>query len=365
MRIEDSIKLDFSDVLIIPKTSTLISRSEVSVERTFRLRHAGYNWTGVPIIAANMDTVGTMEMADALSEFGICTALHKHYTVDELNSYLFLEHEHKNKNVFYSMGITEKDFSKLYDYTLKGAAPPMVCLDVANGHTMAFLDAVKKLRDYLPGSFIMAGNVVTPEQAEHVILAGADMVKVGIGPGSVCTTRKMTGVGYPQLSAIIECADAAHGLNGLVCGDGGCTVPGDIVKAFAGGADFVMLGGMFAGTKEGGGELMFLNHADQFEPYTERYKGIFEPSHVRFYGMSSRTANNTYNGGLGDYKAAEGKEVLVPYKGTVKSVVQEITGGIRSAMTYVGARKLKELTKRATFVRVNNQLNNVFTGKEV
>lgn len=746
MRIIEDIKLDFSDVLIVPKTSTLTSRWEVSVKRAFQLKHANWSWAGVPIIAANMDTVGTIEMADALSELDMCTALHKHYTVEELNSYLFLEHDNKNKNVFYSMGITDKDFEKLGQYTFKGSAPSMVCLDVANGYTMAFLDAIKKLREYVPGAFIMAGNVVTPEKTEQVILAGADMVKVGIGPGclaensrilmangtykniqdvkpgdriitmngtpatvkksfstgirkvisvknasfnkelvltpdhkcyvgdlkttsystiqsrgyssllqlptknnesklkwkeiveskdrttallpskikweipdsfeydissyftvdkykkdynivikssydlgymfgfflgdgnshththttkngnstsgriefnifkndikyiekitqiikdvtgkepvlrydntvcvvtlyskqwahiftnffkkaekhlpekyycldkkylqglydglmdsdgnfedekshkftntsqqiielygfltynlfgyfpyytsgrlnhsklveartecyrckhtvtggqiktrvmdnyqivkltnfedrfvevpvydleiddeshsfiannmivhnSVCTTRKMTGVGYPQLSAIMDCADAAHGLNGLVCADGGCTVPGDVVKAFAAGADFVMLGGMFAGTDESGGEKVFVDHKNDFQVHeTERHGKLFPPSHVRFYGMSSKKANETYNGGLSNYKAAEGKEVLVPYKGSVKDVAQEILGGLRSAMTYVGATKLKELTKRTTFVRVNNQLNNVFTGKEV
>jgi GMP reductase len=203
---------------------------------------------------------------------------------------------------------------------------------------------VQRIRAAHPQLVIMAGNVVTGEMTEELLLSGADIVKVGIGPGSVCTTRKMTGVGYPQLSAVIECADAAHGLGGHICADGGCTTPGDVAKAFGAGADFVMLGGMFAGHDESGGELVERNG--------EKFK--------RFYGMSSKTAMEKYAGGVAEYRAAEGKEVLVPYRGPVADTVQEILGGVRSACTYVGARRLKEFSKRTTFVRVTQQANEVF-----
>ena len=345
--IDNDIKLDFSDVLIVPKTSTLSSRSEVSVKRTFILKHAGWEWTGVPIIAANMDTTGTLEMARTLKQLSALTALHKFYDNSELNQF-FVEND-AHEYAFYSIGISEKDVSKLWEYAKQYGSVKMICVDVANGYTMQFLDVVSKIREGFPDSMIMAGNVVTPEKTEQVILAGADCVKVGIGPGSACTTRKVTGVGYPQLSAIIECAAAAHGVGGLVCGDGGCVYPGDVAKAFGAGADFVMLGGMLAGTDETSGDVVIRGG----DPYKA------------FYGMSSKKANDTYAGGLNGYRAAEGKEMLVPYKGPVSDVMQEILGGVRSAMTYVGAVKLKELTKRTKFVRVNNQINNVFSRYEV
>jgi GMP reductase len=191
----------------------------------------------------------------------------------------------------------------------------------------------------------MAGNVVTGEMVEQLILSGADIVKVGIGPGSVCTTRIKTGVGYPQLSAIIECADAAHGLKGHVCADGGCTVPGDVAKAFAAGADFVMLGGMFAGHDECSGDII--------EENGKTYK--------RFYGMSSAEAMIKYKGTVADYRASEGKSVNVPYRGKADVTVQDILGGVRSTCTYVGASRLKELSKCTTFIRVQQQINNIYT----
>lgn len=345
--IDTDIKLDFCDVLIIPKTSTLVSRADVSVERTFKLKHAGWEWSGIPIIASNMDTIGTMEMAETLSNLFALTALHKHYSVEELG--VFFQGPVSREAVFYTMGISTKDFDKLFEYMNQYGIPHMICMDVANGYTMQFLDGVKNLREQLPASFIMAGNVVTPEKTEQVILAGADCVKIGIGPGSVCTTRKMTGVGFPQLSAVLECAAAAHGVDGLICSDGGCVYPGDISKAFGGGADFVMLGGMLAGTDETSGDIVERNDR-QFKS---------------FYGMSSKKANDMYSGGLGGYRAAEGKEVLIPYQGPVTPIIQELLGGVRSTMTFVGATKLKQLTKRTKFVRVSNQINNSLSSYEV
>ena len=343
MHIDQEIKLDFSDVLIRPKRSTLTSRSEVDISRDFVFRHSGATYHGIPIVAANMDTTGTMEMARAFTPHGMSVALHKHYSDDELVEF-FTSLENKS-TAFYSMGITKTDFDKFKRVMERaGDHVEYVCVDVANGYHENFVSFIEKLRHDFPKITIMAGNVVTGDMTEALILSGVDIVKVGIGPGSVCTTRNMTGVGYPQLSAVIECADAAHGLGGQICADGGCTVPGDLAKAFGGGADFVMLGGMFAGHDECAGELIEQNGT--------KYK--------RFYGMSSRVAMDKYSGGVATYRASEGKEVMVEYRGPVEGTLQDILGGVRSACTYVGARKLKELTKRTTFIRVGQQLNEVF-----
>lgn len=343
MRIENDIKLDFKDVLIRPKRSTLTSRADVDIRRDFRFRHAPVTYDGIPVIASNMDTTGTFEMARALDAFGLSTALHKHYAIDD--SVAFFRGLERKSAAFYSMGITTADEQKFRRVMeAAGDAVQYVCIDVANGYHENFVTFVTRIRSAFPQVVIMAGNVVTGEMTEELILSGADIVKVGIGPGSVCTTRMMTGVGYPQLSAIIECADAAHGLSGLICADGGCTTPGDVAKAFGGGADFVMLGGMFAGHDESGGEVV--------ERDGQRYQ--------RFYGMSSRTAMDRYAGGVAKHRAAEGKEVLLPHRGPVAQTAQDILGGVRSACTYVGARRLKELSKRTTFVRVTSQVNEVF-----
>ncbi|MES2103439.1 MAG: GMP reductase [Pseudomonadota bacterium] len=343
MHIEESLKLDFKDVLIRPKRSTLTSRSQVELQREFIFHHSGKKYSGIPVIAANMDTTGTLEMAAAMGEHQLSVALHKHYDEDTLVDY-FSALQNKS-TAFYSMGITQSDYEKFSAVMTRAQnAIEYVCIDVANGYTEGFIQFVKKVRNAYPHLTIMAGNVVTGDMTEELILAGADIVKVGIGPGSVCTTRKMTGVGYPQLSAVIECADAAHGLGGQICADGGCVVPGDLAKAFGGGADFIMLGGMLAGHDECAGELV--------ERDGKQYKS--------FYGMSSRAAMDKYAGGVAKYRASEGKEVLVPYRGPVANSLQDILGGVRSACTYVGAHKLKELTKRTTFVRVTQQLNEVF-----
>ncbi len=346
MHIEHEVKLDYKDVLIRPKRSTLTSRSDVDISRLFEFRHSKVRYTGIPIIAANMDSIGTLEMARALDAFGLSTALHKHY--DDRAYIDYFSGLQRKSAAFYSIGITptdEEKFRRVMAATRSDTpAVQYVCLDVANGYHENFVTFVTRIRTAYPDLVIMAGNVVTGEMTEELILSGADIVKVGIGPGSVCTTRKMTGVGYPQLSAIIECADAAHGLEGHICADGGCTTPGDIAKAFGGGADFVMLGGMLAGHDESGGEVIEVDGT--------RYQ--------RFYGMSSRMAMDKYAGGVAKYRAAEGKEVLVPYRGPVSETAQEILGGVRSACTYVGARRLRELSKRTTFVRVTQQLNEVF-----
>jgi len=347
MRIEYDVKLDFRDVLIRPKRSVLKTRADVSLEREFKFKHSQTTWHGVPIIASNMDHTGTFNMAKALSEHRLLTAIDKFVGVDDWKNFS----DEKPKALlssFVSLGIAESDFKKLGEIT-RIANISFICLDVANGYTERFVSCLEHLREKYPEAVIMAGNVVTGEMVEELILSGADIVKIGIGPGSVCTTREKTGVGYPQLSAIIECADAAHGLGGQVCADGGCATPGDVAKAFAAGADFVMLGGMFAGHDECLGEVI--------EEHGKRYK--------RFYGMSSTEAMERHHGSIADYRASEGRSVNVPYRGPVKNTVLDILGGIRSTCTYVGAHRLKELSKRTTFIRVAHQINEVFVPYDV
>lgn len=336
MRIIDDVKLDFDDVLIRPKRSKMSSRSDVDLIRDHKF------FKGVPVISANMDTTGTFEIAEALARHGMMTAIHKHYEIEQLYDFFFTKREF----TFYSMGITHTDLHKWN--TLKSKLPKgnikYVCIDVANGYTERFIEFCRSFKNENPGIVLMAGNVVTGDVTEQLILAGVDIVKVGIGPGSVCTTRLKTGVGYPQLSAVMECSDAAHGLGGLICSDGGCVTPGDVAKAFGAGADFVMLGSMFAGHEESGGEV------------TVEDGRMFKT----FYGMSSEIAMNKYSGGVAEYRAAEGKTVSVPFKGPVDNTAHDILGGLRSACTYVGAKSLKELPKCTTFVRVNNTHNKNF-----
>ena len=294
-----------------------------------------------------MDNVGTFAMTTALAAEGLFTAMRKHYPPEEWDTFIgslpdrdWLEH------VAVSTGILESDLAKLGQILLRQPDLSFICMDVANGYSEYFVEQIAKVRQRFPDKIIMAGNVVTGEMVEQLLLSGADIVKVGIGPGSVCTTRVKTGVGYPQLSAIIECADAAHGLSGQIISDGGCTCAGDVAKAFGAGADFVMLGGMLAGHDEGGGEIL------------ERDGQPF----VQFYGMSSSTAMEKYSGGVAEYRASEGKTVTVPYRGPVVETIKDLLGGLRSACTYVGAAQLKELTKRTTFVRVAEQHNPIFDG---
>ena len=358
--IADGIKLDFDDVLIRPKRSTLSSRSGVNIQKVYNYLHASVQEVVVPIVAANMDTVGTMAMAERLGPEGVLTCLHKYYSVDELVNFFT---EKPRLGTFYTLGIKEEDVEKLIavDYELPemdkcGLGIHKICIDVANGYQKVFVDHVKRIRDLFPDTIIMAGNVCTPEMVSELLTSGgADIVKIGIGPGSVCTTRKMTGVGYPQLSCIIECADAAHGLGGHICADGGCRTPGDVVKAFAAGADFVMLGGMLAGTDECEGEWQYEGWLNSKTGVKIRRGVVDDPDKkksLKFYGMSSEDAMEAHNGGLGTYRASEGKSMSVDYKGPVMDVVQEITGGLRSACAYVGARNLKDFPKCATFVRV-------------
>lgn len=357
MRIEEDIKLDYNDVLIKPRRSNLASRSDVDICREYHFKWAKKTWTGTGIVAANMDTVGTFEMAKKMAEHHLMTAFHKFYSLDEIKSFAL-----KNKDAFDSSFVSIGSSADSLDFLKKLDAEGLlgkVCLDIANGYSKAFCNFVSKIRDSFPDVLLMAGNVATPEMTEDILLSGADIVKIGIGPGSGCTTRKITGVGYPQLSAVIECADAAHGVGGMICADGGCVVPADISKAFGAGADFVMLGGMLAAHDESGGEIFKKTITDG--TFDEKGRPhLIEQEYRAFYGMSSQTAQEKYYGGLKKYRASEGRSVQLPSRGPVDKTILEFLGGIRSMMTYIGASRLKDVPKCTTFVRVRNQYNTIY-----
>lgn len=366
MKVEDGIKLDFDSVLFKPKRSTLTSRKQVDLHRTYTFRNSGKEYYGIPIMAANMDGVGTFNMARALQEHHMFTCLVKSYTLDDWKKNI----DSLNTNhCAVSTGIGDAAFNNLKVFLKNFPEVTTICIDVANGYSEAFGDFVEQVRNDFPSHIIIAGNVVTADMTQELILRGADIVKVGVGPGSVCTTRIQTGVGYPQLSAIAECADAAHGLGGHIIADGGCTCPGDVAKAFGAGADFVMLGGMLSGHVEGGGEVITkyfktnqLHSETTIDPknFTPQFQGnpiIETKKFVKFYGMSSDTAMNKHNGGVAEYRSSEGRTVEVPFKGNVETTVLDILGGVRSTCTYVGASSLKHLSKCTTFIRVGRQFN--------
>jgi len=359
MKIVEDVKLDFQDVLLMPKRSTLDSRSKVDVLRTFKFKHSQVPYTGMPIIVANMDHPGTFEMAKALAPYNMAVALHKFYSVEELVNYF--SSADRNPHTFYSMGIADADYEKFIAVNQglreRNCFIDFICIDVANGYSRKFVKFVEGMRD-TTNAVIMAGNVVTPDAVYDLIERGVDIVKVGIGPGSVCTTRKLTGVGYPQLSAIMECQDAAHQVDGHICGDGGLVNAGDFAKGFAAGSDFLMAGGIFAGHDECAGELFTkMSDVKGVDTHLLPFAAALGKKYMRFYGMSSSAAMDKHYGGKANYRASEGKVVEVPYKGAVAGTAEEILGGIRSACTYIGARRLKDMAKCGTFVRVNRVLN--------
>ena len=342
MRIEEEIKLDYSDVLFRPKRSTLKSRKDVDLNRKYTFKHSRLSWKGIPIIASNMDGVGEIDVAKKLTSHKLMTALTKQHDINQIGTIY-------KKNIFFdsialSCGTSKDSYNRLNSILKKYPKFKFICIDVANGYSENFSNFVSEVRKKYPKKTIIAGNVVTADMTQELVLSGADIVKVGIGPGSVCTTRIQTGVGYPQLSAVMECADAAHGLGAHIIADGGCTCPGDVAKGFGAGADFVMLGGMLAGHKEGGGDIIEENGT----------------KFIEFYGSSSEEANEKHYGGLANYRSSEGKKVKIQMKNSLDSTIRDILGGVRSSCTYVGASSLKQLSKCTTFVRVKNQYNDTF-----
>lgn len=347
MKVDSEVKLDFTDVLFRPKRSTLSSRSKVNVERTLKFNHSGRTWTGIPIISSNMDTVSSVDMFKELSKYKMLTCFHKFINIDDVIK-ACNEENYSSEYFMLSSGITDSDFQKTKENVIllknSGIDTHFICIDVANGYMFKLLNYCKRMRKEFPDITLVAGNVVTREIVEELIICGVDIVKVGIGSGAVCTTRLQTGVGMPQFSAVMECSDAAHGVGGMIISDGGICYPGDVSKAFGGGADFVMIGSMFAGHTECPGEII--------EEHGKQYK--------LFYGMSSDTAMNKHHGGVACYRSSEGKTVKVALKGPVERTIQNILGGVRSTCTYIGASRLKDLAKCATFVRVNRQVNTFY-----
>jgi len=348
MRIETEVKLDYSDVLIRPKRSTLVSRKDVILERNFTFLHSKKTWSGIPIMAANMAASGTFEMAEVFSKYKMITTLHKFYSIEDLTD--FLPKFNQPQFIAYTLGIRDEDFKKLEDILKLGLDKyfDFICLDVPNGYLERFVDSVKKLRSLCPEHILIAGNVVTNEMVEELLINGADIVKVGIGSGAACLTRRKAGVGYPQLSATIECADAAHGIShgtgcGLIISDGGIVHPSCVAKSFCGGADFVMSGSMFAGFDQSGGDLIKTPDGGCFKLH---------------FGSSSNTALEKFYGGVAKHRASEGRTSKLPCKGDINPFILDLLGSLRSTGTYIGARRLKEFSKRTTFLMVNTQLNN-------
>lgn len=343
-------KLDFCDMLMVPQSANspdidLSSRSKVDLNRTFSFLHSKRKWTGIPVIASNLDTLGVFDVADEMARYEMLTCLHKYYSIKHIMEYLSGYYPRKNA-CFTTFGIGKDDKEKLKQFRQLHYDLPMICLDIANGYISQFINSIKEARELYPNSILMAGNVCTPEGVGKLLKAGADIVKVGIGSGSFCITRKVTGVGYPQFSCVVECSEAAHNMGGHICSDGGCVDVADIAKAIGGGADFVMLGGMLSGYRECAGQWI-----------TDENN---EPVAVVSYGMSSREAMDKYSGGMAEYKASEGKRVEVPYRGPIANCLQTIKGGLSSACTLSGTNRLDCLNEQAIFVKVHRTHNTVF-----
>jgi GMP reductase len=348
MKVEESVFFDFNDVLLTPKRSDLYSRSQVDLTRTMKFKHSQREWTGVPIMTSNMATTGTFEMYNVLSDYKMLTVLHKFYTKEQFSDFMD-ELERNGKALdrdYYSLstGINEKDYERVKEL-IAFLNPHFLTVDIANGYSTNFVEFCSKVRRDYPELTIIAGNVATGDMVQELLLrAKVDIVKCGIGSGSVCSTRLKTGVGVPQLSVCMNCSEVANGLGGHIISDGGCTLPGDIAKAFGGGAHFVMLGGMIAGHDESGGET----------------KEIDGKKYKLFYGMSSEYAQDKFNGGMKQYRSSEGKVRQIPYRGPVERTLMDILGGIRSTGTYIGAKRIKDFPKCATFLKVSRQVNTVF-----
>ena len=346
MRIINEIKLDYNNVLIRPKRSTLTSRKDVKLQRTMNFLHSPKQWTGIPIISANMESSGTFSIARVLSSYQMITTLHKYYSVEELEKELPALNQ--PAYLAYTLGIRGEDMEKLLRVKEKGLEKyfDFICIDVPNAYLESVVRKVEEIRSLFPEHILIAGNVVSNEMTEELLLRGADIVKVGIGPGSACTTRRKTGVGYPQLSAVIECSDAAHGINseqgyGRIIADGGLVYACDFAKAFCGGGDFVMSGSLFSGYEQSGGELV--------EKDGKQYK--------MYVGSSSSYFMKKHYHKVDAHRASEGRVIHLPFKGDLHHFIQDLLGSLRSTATYIGARSIKEFGKRATFVQVYHQLN--------
>ena len=344
MRIIQEPKLNFEDVLLCPKRSTLTSRADVKMTRTFKFRNSGKQLEFCPIFASNMDGVGTFSMAKILQKYHMMTVITKSTNFDQWKEAVGTGLRLQSVSVCTGTNVmwdaNAPDYKTMQTVLKNFPDVKFITVDVANAYHQNFVDFVKRIREEYPTKIIIAGNVVTPEMVEELIINGADVVKIGIGPGSVCTTRTMTGVGVPQFSAILECSDAANGVDGHIMADGGCVFPGDIAKALGGGAHMVMIGGMLAG------------HDESEMPVVD--------GKIEFYGMSSDRAREVHGKRKDGYRGNEGRLTSLPYRGPVEETVQDILGGVRSSATYIGARRLKDMPKCATFVTTANVQNKVY-----
>jgi GMP reductase len=335
-KVSEDIKLDFKDVLIVPQASSLKSREDVGLLRNFKFKYYPKELTCIPIIASNMSTVGTVSMANELVKYRILTVLHKYVPETEFPLV--------SKNyTFISCGTNYMEIENAKRYIIEYGFDK-ICIDVANGYIEKIIDVIKVFRSEFPEILIMAGNVATPERSAELIEAGADITKNGIGSGSACLTRLKAGVGYPQLSCILESAQKVHDLGGYIISDGGCSSPADLCKAYGAGADFVMLGGMLGGHLESEGDIMDVNGKKK----------------ILMYGMSSKTAQEKFNGGMNEYRSSEGRSFLLDYRGRVKDTIEDILGGLRSCGTYVGAERIEYFESCIRFIKVNHQLNNPY-----
>ena len=336
-----SSQLDFRHCLIVPtRTSTIRSRSQVKTQTLVHFEKSHQDWIGTPIWTSNMDSTGTIAMYDKIHKYGLVTCFDKNINKDLLENDYDLDRERYSV----STGINIKDI-EIIRKVIEKYNPKFLCVDVANGYMEKFISTVAYLKTCYPDVIIVAGNVVTPEVIPTIGEAGADIIKLGIGSGSVCTTRIKTGIGCPQLSAILNCHETAHNCGIKIMSDGGIQNPGDICKAYAAGADFVMVGGLLAG------------HADTTENVVESNGQKF----AEFYGMSSKEANNKYSGGMKHYKAAEGKKVLIPLKDeSITDTIEDILGGVRSCCSYLGAFNPSQIYERSNLIKVEQQVNDKF-----
>lgn len=373
MQIIEETQLDFSDVLIKPRRSTLSSRKDADLNRKYKFKWSNDTVIGTGIMQSNMGTIGNFEVSRKLLKNGLFACLHKYHSVRDLVKFYDSLTDDEFERCFVSIGLRTSDnnlgnIAAMVMLSNRHKYPP-ICIDVPNAYIPQVKELVVHIRKNMPGvRTIMVGNVVTGDVTEDLILSGADIVKIGIGNGGQCTTRKQTGCGRPQFSAIVECADAAHQVGGMVCADGGITCPGDIGKAFGAGADFIMVGSMFAGTDEADGEVIekYYNNGEYDKSFDDKYSPIYEKKLFKqFYGMSSTLAQEKFGNGKPSYRASEGRVTLVPYVGSIDCVIEEFLGGLRSTMTYLGAKRLKDIPKCCVFYKVHNQLNKTYENSTI
>jgi len=317
--------ITFDDILLIPSYNHYESRRLVDLSVTDK---SGKLTLALPVMSSNMDTVTESEMANFMSDKGGIGVLHRFMSIERN----VLEFKNCRATTFVSVGCGDKEFERAI--ALRDAGATFFCIDVAHAHAKYVGRTLKRLREQLGDACIMAGNVATYAGADYLASCGADLIKVGIGGGSVCSTRVKTGFGVPMLSSIKECARVDRS----IVADGGIKAPGDIVKAIAFGADFVMVGGMLAGTRPTPGPVLTKEDGRQVKEYR---------------GMASREAQDDFIGGMPEWKTAEGVAVEVPFRDDADAVMADIIGGMRSGLTYGGSDTIRELQRKLDYLVVS------------